>query len=248
MFNSEDVRMLQEAYASVYFDEGYQRDPERGEEEEVFNAYEAYVPLRDSDEMYDDEGFPTRTRKWSKKMTDARMGVGREKAKGRYGTGTPNISKGVSAARKLEKMKKVDDETESVRRKRSEGKANRNRELGANRRSLQTSLDRQHLERSFKKEEIDLYNTILSHLISEGYADNATSALAIMAHMSEEWRESIVEADSIAAMRERAAKRRKQRYGDERFGRDDFKSNAQKKKEADARMQAYLDSKAAEKG
>ena len=99
-----------------------------------------------------------------------------------------------------------------------------------------------------KKMEEEVFDAILSHLISEGYADDATSAAAIMAHMSEEWRESIVEADSIAAMRERAAKRRKQRYGDERFGRDDFKSNAQKKKEADARMQAYLDSKAAEKG
>ena len=42
------------------------------------------------------------TRRWDKKYGDALINVGREKAKGRYG-GTPNISRGVSAARKLEK-------------------------------------------------------------------------------------------------------------------------------------------------
>ena len=114
---------------------------------------ESYVPLRTSDEMYDDEGFPTRTRKWSKKMTDARMGVGKEKSKGRYGTGTPNISKGVAAARKLEKMKAVDDETESSRRKRGEARQKANNMLGANRRKLQTAMDREHLEKSLKKED-----------------------------------------------------------------------------------------------
>lgn len=114
---------------------------------------EAYVPLRDSDEPYDDEGFPTRTLKWSKKMTNARMGVGKEKSKGRYGTGTPNISKGVAAARKLEKMKQVDDEPESARRRRGEAREKANKLLGAKRRKLQTALDRAHLEKSLKAEE-----------------------------------------------------------------------------------------------
>jgi len=97
-------------------------------------------------------------------------------------------------------------------------------------------------------EGVDLFDYLLEYLVAEGYADTNKAALVIMANMSEEWKQSIIEADSVAAMRERAAKRRKQRYGDEKFGRDDFKSNEQKKKEADARMQAYLDSKAAEKG
>jgi len=73
--------------------------------------------------------------------------------------------------------------------------------------------------------EYDTFDTILEYLIAEGYADTNESALVIMANMSEEWRQSIVEADSIAAMRERAAKRRKQRYGasdTSRGGRDDF--------------------------
>ena len=40
----------------------------------------------------------------------------------------------------------------------------------------------------------DLYDTILSHLMNEGYADTIESAEGIMVNMSEDWRESIVEA------------------------------------------------------
>lgn len=39
----------------------------------------------------------------------------------------------------------------------------------------------------------DLFDVILEYLITEGYADTNESALVIMANMSEEWRESIVE-------------------------------------------------------
>jgi predicted transcriptional regulator len=42
-------------------------------------------------------------------------------------------------------------------------------------------------------EDFDLFDIILEHLVAEGYADTNESALAIMANMSEEWRESIVE-------------------------------------------------------
>jgi hypothetical protein len=48
--------------------------------------------------------------------------------------------------------------------------------------------------RSVREEvEPDLFDAILEHLIAEGYADTNESALAIMANMSEEWRQSIVE-------------------------------------------------------
>ena len=40
--------------------------------------------------------------------------------------------------------------------------------------------------------EPDLYDVILEYLLDEGYADTQESALAIMANMSEEWRESIL--------------------------------------------------------
>ena len=45
-----------------------------------------------------------------------------------------------------------------------------------------------------QKESFDLFDAILEHLVAEGYADTNESALAIMANMSEEWRQSIVEA------------------------------------------------------
>ena len=41
--------------------------------------------------------------------------------------------------------------------------------------------------------EPDLFDVILEYLVTEGYADTNESALVIMANMSEEWRESIVE-------------------------------------------------------
>ena len=41
--------------------------------------------------------------------------------------------------------------------------------------------------------EYDTFDAILEHLIAEGYADTNESALVIMANMSEEWRQSIVE-------------------------------------------------------
>jgi hypothetical protein len=41
----------------------------------------------------------------------------------------------------------------------------------------------------------DPFDVIKGHLLDEGYADNEEAALKIMANMSEDWRESIVEAE-----------------------------------------------------
>ena len=45
-------------------------------------------------------------------------------------------------------------------------------------------------------ESYDYYDIILSHLLYEGYAETVEAAEVIMVNMSEEWRESIVEAVS----------------------------------------------------
>ena len=45
---------------------------------------------------------------------------------------------------------------------------------------------------SYKKEETDLYDIILSHLLDEGYAETLEAAESIMVNMSEEWRQSIL--------------------------------------------------------
>ena len=47
----------------------------------------------------------------------------------------------------------------------------------------------------------DPFDVVLGHLIDEGYADTEESALQIMANMSNEWRESIVEATPVPLKR-----------------------------------------------
>jgi hypothetical protein len=70
----------------------------------------------------------------------------------------------------------------------------------------------------------DPFDVIKGHLLDEGYADTEEAAAAIMANMSEDWKQTILEADSVAKMAERAAKRRQQRYGKQGGGgRDDFR-------------------------
>ena len=67
---------------------------------------------------------------------------------------------------------------------------------------------------------------ILEHLVAEGYADTNESALAIMANMSEEWRQSIVEAsvdyDMTSDEMEKARNERK-------FGKQSFNQAGQTK-------------------
>jgi len=49
------------------------------------------------------------------------------------------------------------------------------------------------LRDKLRREQVDIYDIILSHLLDEGYADTVESAEGIMLNMSEEWRDSIVE-------------------------------------------------------
>ncbi len=42
-------------------------------------------------------------------------------------------------------------------------------------------------------QDVDLFDLVKGHLIDEGYADTEEAALAIMANMSEEWKQSILE-------------------------------------------------------
>jgi hypothetical protein len=43
------------------------------------------------------------------------------------------------------------------------------------------------------QESVDLYDIVLEHLLDEGYADSEEAATVIMANMSEEWREEILD-------------------------------------------------------
>ena len=58
--------------------------------------------------------------------------------------------------------------------------------------------------------EYDTFDAILEHLVAEGYADTNESALAIMANMSDEWREEILdEANEIMSITSPEGKRKK---------------------------------------
>jgi len=65
---------------------------------------------------------------------------------------------------------------------------------GANRdRGAGNKAKRRAAELNKEEVETDLFDHILEHLVAEGYADTNKAALAIMANMSEEWREEIME-------------------------------------------------------
>lgn len=47
--------------------------------------------------------------------------------------------------------------------------------------------------RGVRKEEIDSYDVVLDYLLDEGYADSEDNAITIMANMSEEWIDTILD-------------------------------------------------------
>jgi hypothetical protein len=66
-------------------------------------------------------------------------------------------------------------------------------------------------KRKEQKEQTDLYDIILSHLLDEGYAETPEAAEAIMVNMSEDWRESIVEGMGGAKNQDDYEKREEER-------------------------------------
>ena len=74
-------------------------------------------------------------------------------------------------------------------------------------------------------ESYDLFDYIMEYLITEGYADTNENALVIMANMSEDWRDSIVEGKSdqplgIMHRFARGVKQKKGEKSEEKYGQD----------------------------
>jgi|688.fasta_scaffold02948_1 hypothetical protein len=67
-------------------------------------------------------------------------------------------------------------------------------------------------EKVTEKEMKESFDIILSHLLSDGYADSAESATAIMANMSEEWRDSILEAQRARENPEKYEREENKKY------------------------------------
>ena len=148
--------------------------------QELRALQEAYL------EVYEENGdIKDRDEKASKQKADARMSG--TKAITAYQSSAGYISKGEGEQRLNTVKKKINKELE----KRKEKVGNRN--LTFSRTKGDDALKMGKSPRN-QKEETDLYDIILSHLLDEGYAETPEAAEAIMVNMSEDWRESIVEA------------------------------------------------------
>ena len=208
--NSKDIRNLQEAYTGVYdgnlkeeqefkswvtdlLDEGYDlSDYTWNEMYDIYNEgykggpefgmkYSKSKPL--SGEKGDGSGYggPEKFTKPDDKIEKPGTTVPAPK-KGGYGRIMSNIPHGIGAHR---------DKIASKITTTTGG------DPGApTSQKMRPSEKKKNLEIIRKKtnEEYDLYDIILSHLLDEGYADTEQAAISIMANMSEDWRESIVEA------------------------------------------------------
>jgi len=66
-----------------------------------------------------------------------------------------------------------------------------------------------------QKESVDLFDYLLEYLVAEGYADTNKAALAIMANMSEEWKQDIMEISQRTATSAYAQRRTGEFEGDD---------------------------------
>ena len=149
-----------------------------------------------------------------------------------------SLDEGLKKALPKEKMKRKIEDIKSSMKSTIEKSAN---EVGMNPKRVKFPFspeDREkyskyetrvsNISKNLKKEEIDLYDIILSHLLDEGYADTQQAAEAIMVNMSEEWREDIVEA-SVDYERPQTDDEIEKARNERRFGKQGFNQVGQTK-------------------
>jgi hypothetical protein len=183
--NSKDLYNLQEAYTQVYNELDEERAP----------GVKPYKPSRTQAEIRADE------KKAAKKKADA------GKDKSGYGPEEKFKSDWKLRATPSSKSKRKDgtEETVSQRMNREKPYVKRMtgqmaREYGSRHAAEVTRVVKgagepqavTYPRKGTKKEDFDMFDLILSHLLDEGYADTQEAAIAIMSNMSEEWRDSII--------------------------------------------------------
>jgi len=115
--------------------------------------------------------------------------------------------------------------------------ARRRAHQAAARRNVRTGSN-VRVDSDLAKEEVDIYDIILSHLLDEGYAETPEAAEAIMVNMSEEWKENIME---ISDRMVNAVKKARVKRTDRSLMRGDgnnFAGNVDKETRMNARIQA----------
>jgi hypothetical protein len=81
--------------------------------------------------------------------------------------------------------------------------------VGFEERNKKRSEEINKKKKKTQKEQVDLYDIILSHLLDEGYAETPEAAEAIMVNMSEGWREDIMEKSDDTYLEPNWKKRKK---------------------------------------
>ena len=152
--------------------------------QELRNLQEAYMEVVENQQL--DEGYKDLPKK---KMTRAGLKhAGRAAVLGAISTaaaaaddGNNTVSFDDSATKLMHKGQKSGNRALKIAKTRLTHSPQKAQEKSARNKA-----------RGIQKEQVDLYDIILSHLLDEGYAETPEAAEAIMVNMSEEWRESIL--------------------------------------------------------
>jgi hypothetical protein len=165
--NAQDFRSLQEAYMEVVMNEAYKSFPKG---------------------------------KVDKKMASkAVRAVGHQVAAtwGDKDKSSENQEKANKLGSQAKKMAQISTEKNKEANSWSRGVKSKHKKEVKDKIKYMDDVARQQRERGYgsttKKEDYNLYDIILSHLLDEGYAETPEAAEKIMVNMSEEWREEIVE-------------------------------------------------------
>ena len=161
---------------------------------------EAYMEVVENQQL--DEGLKILPReKMKSKASSKRLRATASELKSKFTTSKGTTERNVvdaknkrlrSQADKIDKAAAEHTPSDAMGKERS----NRSRSYGtSNPMGSNEYAERQYAKNRAKlrvKEQVDLYDIILSHLLDEGYAETPEAAEAIMVNMSEEWRNSIL--------------------------------------------------------
>jgi hypothetical protein len=165
--DAQELRNLQEAYLEVVMNEAYQPFPKG---------------------------------KVDKKMASKAVRATKHQVAATWGDknkSSENQEKANKLGSQAKHMAQISTEKNKEANARSRGIKSKHRSEVKKRIRYMDDVARQQRERGYggtaiKKEEIDIYDLILSYLLDEGYVETPEAAEAIMVNMSEEWRDSIL--------------------------------------------------------
>jgi len=142
-----------------------------------------------------DEGYKPPAGKMAKRVAHKMFKGVNTLKKAKDAGETLDTAGGQVAGQKSDKLakqaQKIYQTAKSHSKERSQAKERQNRAVGDTAREI-GPISAASLRDRFKREEYDIYDIILSHLLDEGYAETPEAAEAIMVNMSEEWRQSIL--------------------------------------------------------